>query len=238
MKRKKNKKLELRIYEFLGIKIFRKMAFILMKVLSYPFTIKMSKEQRKSFFNGASNYRMKKGNGLQDLRDFKKMLILNASIHACALLALAPNVIKIISGAFSTMSTTLVVTTIIATIINAYCIMLQRYNWVRINEVLKKHSKRDEKKKELLKETLKKEDELLNEHTYKMVNRQNKEKEITFEELIENADIEQLRNYQKNLALINSYNEICNKYKDSEPYFKDEFVLNEDNGKTIKLKFK
>lgn len=233
MKRKKNKNLELRIYEFLGIKIFRKMAFILMKVLNYPFTIKMSKEQRKNFFNSIINYRMKKGNGLQDLRDFKKMLILNASIHTYALLKLALNVIKIIIGAFSVMSTTLVVTTIIFTIINVYCIMLQRYNWVRINDVLKRHSKTEENKKEILKDELRKEDSLLDEHIYKMTNALKRQKEISFEELLRKADLERLKEYQRHLSHVKN----C-RYYDSEPYVKQYYDAQLKNGKILRLEFK
>lgn len=196
---KKGKNIELKIYELLGVKIFRKMAFGLRDTLAFPLTLKMSKEERKKFlYNTASNYIMKKGNGLQDLRDFKKQLWLNAGIHIWALSLCLPNFLKVIGGTASTFTT---IINLITITINIYCIMLQRYNCVRINEVIKKGIPREEKKKNEIKDELKQVDSLLKEHNYKIVNKRNKEKIITFDELLQNATLEQLREYRDYLKL-------------------------------------
>ena len=76
---KKYKNIELRIYGFLGVKIFRKMAFGLYKLFSFPFTIFMSKEERKEFYRASNNYNMKKGHGLQDLRD---LMVITQHLHS------------------------------------------------------------------------------------------------------------------------------------------------------------
>lgn len=42
---KKNKNLEMKIYELLGVKIFRKMAFALAYILSLPLKLTMTKKE-------------------------------------------------------------------------------------------------------------------------------------------------------------------------------------------------
>ncbi len=80
MKSKKNiKNMEMRIYELLGIKIFRKMAFGFCYILLFPKTLKMSKEERKEFYkefhNFRSNYHLGKVKSLEDVRNFKNICI-------------------------------------------------------------------------------------------------------------------------------------------------------------------
>ena len=201
---KKNKNIEMRIYELLGVKVFRKMAFGLYKILGFPFTIFMSKEERKKFYSTPNNYNMKKGHGIQDLRDFKKMLLLNTCIHIWALSNLIPEFSNIFSSSAS-LSTT--IGTLIAVGINCYCIMLQRYNHIRINQVIKRMEPREEAMKSKLKDELVKEGSLLLEHTYKIVDKKERETSITFEDLIANANIEQLKQYREYLAHFQSVNQ-------------------------------
>ena len=53
---KKDKPTEMRIYELLGIKTFRKMAFVFRDFIWNIFLLKMSKEERKKFlYHNASN---------------------------------------------------------------------------------------------------------------------------------------------------------------------------------------
>lgn len=194
----KKKNIELRIYESLGIKTFRKMLFKLVYILIIPITYKMTREERYSFiYNTPSNYVMKKGYNLQVLRDFKKLLLFNASVHIYSLLASIPNYISIIKGTIPLFDT---IITFLVTTINIYCIMLQRYNQIRINQVIKKYESKEKIKKNELTEELIKEDSLLLDHTYKIVNKNDKEKTITFEELLENATYEQLKQYRKYLS--------------------------------------
>ena len=147
---------------------------------------------------------MKKGHGIQDLRDFKKMLLLNTCIHIWALSNLIPKFPNIFSSSAS-LSTT--IGTIIAVGINCYCIMLQRYNHIRINQVIKRMEPREEAVKSKLKDELVKGDSLLLEHTYKIVDKKGRETSITFEDLIANANIEQLKYYREYLAHFQNVNQ-------------------------------
>lgn len=46
---KKTKNIEMKIYELLGVKVFRKMVFTFRDILLFPLTIKMSKEEKRNF---------------------------------------------------------------------------------------------------------------------------------------------------------------------------------------------
>lgn len=202
---KKNKNIEMRIYELLGVKVFRKMAFGLRDILAFPLTIRMSKEARHNFlYNIASNYNLGKVKSLEDVKKFKKQLFINSGIHVWALSVCLPNFLKAISGTAS-LSTAIINLTCIG--INLYCIMLQRYNGIRINQLIEKMTPRYERQKDAMKEELRKEDSLLLEHTYKIVDKKERETSITFEDLIANANIEQLKQYREYLAHFQSINQ-------------------------------
>ena len=99
---KKEKNIELKIYEWLGIKTFRKIVFKLLYIGVIPFTFRITKEERWNLIhNTPSNYTMKKGNGIQDLKDFKKELFFNTSIHIVPLIYCIPNFLAIIENSAS-----------------------------------------------------------------------------------------------------------------------------------------
>ncbi len=198
---KKKKTIEMQIYELLGVKVFRKMAFALRDTLSFPLTIKMSKEERKNFlYNTASNYNIGKTRNLENIKKFKKELFKNAGIHIFGLLFCLINVLKD-TGIIATID-------LIFLIINNYCIMLQRYNCIRINELIERKTKRQKAK---LKENLIKEDSLLLKHNYKIIDENERETSITFDDLIANANIEQLKRYRAYLAYFKIVNQITEK---------------------------
>lgn len=202
---KKNKNIEMRIYELLGVKVFRKMAFALRDKIWILFTLKMSKEERKEYlYHTASNYNLGKVKSLEDVKKFKKQLFYNAGIHIFGFLVLIPNFIIIIGGTAALSST---IITLIGGGINLYCVMLQRYNCIRINQLIEKMTPRYERQKDVIKEELRKEDSLLLEHTYKIVDKKERETSITFEDLIANANIEQLKQYREYLAHFQSVNQ-------------------------------
>ena len=202
---KKNKNVEMRIYELLGVKTFRKMAFALRDKIWILFTLKMSKEERKEYlYHTASNYNLGEVKSLEDVKKFKKQLFINSGIHVWALSVCLPNFLKVIGGTAS-LSTAIINLTCIG--INLYCIMLQRYNGIRINQLIEKMTPRYERQKDAMKEELRKEDSLLLEHTYKIVDKKERETSITFEDLIANANIEQLKQYREYLAYFQSVNQ-------------------------------
>lgn len=201
---KKKKNIELKIYELLGIQTFKKILFKLIYVTLLPFTFFMTKEERKNvLYNTPSNYIMKKGNGIQDLRDFKKMLFLNAGIHICALLTFIPELLEVL-GNTASLSTTIEILFWIP--INTYCIMLQRYNQIRINQVIETQKARTEAKKRIVKEKII-EEKSLNDCTYQIVNKRGEEKNITFEELFENTTYEQLKQCRYYLSYFKQMNQ-------------------------------
>lgn len=71
---------------------------------------------------------------------------------------------------------------------------------------------RYERQKDTIKEELKLEDSLFEDHTYKIVNKKEKETNISFNDLIANATIEQLiqyREYLKKFSQAIKENEYC-----------------------------
>lgn len=201
---KKNKNIEMKFYELLGIKVFKKMAFFIRDIVTLPLTFKMPKEERKkSLYNTASNYNIGKEKSFENIKKFKKQLFKNAGIHIFALLAFIPSFIKIILGTAS-LSTTIIV--LPAMVMNIYCIMLQRYNCIRINQLIEKMTPRYEKQKDVIKEELIEKDSLLLEHSYKIIDKNEKETSVNFEDLIANASIQELKQYRNYLAYLQIVN--------------------------------
>ncbi len=132
---KKENDIELKIYELLGIKTFKKMAFKLRDFVFLLVNFKMPKEERHKFlYEKPSNYIMKKGKGIQDLQDFKKKLLINAGIHLSSilisigsLLICIPYFLKITDSTASLLTTILKLAFTICylfIVINIYCVML------------------------------------------------------------------------------------------------------------------
>lgn len=233
---KKNKNIEMKFYELLGIKVFKKMAFFVRNIVTLPLTFKMPKEERKkSLYNTASNYNIGKEKSFEDIKKFKKQLFKNAGIHIFALLAFIPSFIKIILGTAS-LSTTIIV--LPAMVMNIYCIMLQRYNCIRINQLIEKMTPRYEKQKDVIKEELIEKDSLLLEHSYKIIDKNEKETSVNFEDLIANASIEELKQYRNYLAYLQivnraiQVNDLC---PDKEEI---DMSMPIEKNKTLKFEFK
>ena len=233
---KKDKSIEMKLYELLGIKVFKKMAFFVRDIVTLPLTFKMPKEERKkSLYNTASNYNIGKAKSLEDIKKFKKQLFKNAGIHIFALLAFIPSFIKIILGTAS-LSTTIIV--LPAMVMNIYCIMLQRYNCIRINQLIEKMTPRYEKQKDAIKEELIEKDSLLLEHTYKIIDKKEKEMKINFEDLIANASIQELKQYRNYLAYLQivnraiQVNDLCHNKEEID------MSMPIEKNKTLKFEFK
>lgn len=189
---KKNKNLEMKIYELLGVKIFRKIVFSLASIISLPKKRKMTKEEWENYNNKTSNYNIGKVKDLEDVKKYKKQTYLNTSIHTFGLFLCMVDLLLGGADAFF----------IIMTLINIYCIMLQRYNIIRLNKVIKKFYPKYEHQKEELKKELIESDKLLKEHTYKIVKetkKEVKEREVTFEELLNNSSLSELKAYRESL---------------------------------------
>ena len=140
MKNKKN--IELKIYECLGIKQFQKCVFALEKVIHF-------KDKGKNINYHIKNYSIDK------LEEFKKFLYFNGVIHVRNSIGLI--VLLILQILF--LNPIVLIYVIPSLIKNIYCVMLQRYNYVRINEVIEIKKKIIENKNLRIAENIKKTNE-------------------------------------------------------------------------------
>ena len=204
---KKINEKELKIYEALGIKQFRKIGFIrrnfITCALVYPFTLPMKRKERykcvdKLYYEQKSNFNLGKITNLDDIKKYKRYPVANAIRYTIDLLTCVPIIIKIIDGRSPLLST---ISTTSAIIINLYCIMLQRYNALRLNRVVEKV--------ELHKETFKAEE--------KKEEVPKEEKKTTFKEVIANSTIEQLKRYRNYLIEYQKQNNSQEESREKEP---------------------
>lgn len=211
---KKNKNIEMRIYELLGVNIFRK--YILFTWEKIAKLIKLD-----------VGYRLDKLN-IEGLNNYKINIILFAIGHSLVIFFIFVQ---------SIISHKALSDNLFSILLNSYCIMTQRYNYVRINQLIEKMTKRYERQKDEIKEELRKEDSLLLEHTYKIVDKKERETSITFDDLIANANIEQLKQYREYLAHFQSINQSI---QENDISVKHQIVVSMpmNNHKTLKLEFK
>lgn len=181
---KNREDIELKLYEKIGIKHFK--SFVLkLRDFSFRYVIKMTEEEIQNSLNSQSNYNIGKINSMEDVVNFKKMLYLNALIHTFAMI---PCLIAFINA------TNLLF--LLLTIINIYCIILQRYNCIRINKLIKKMTPHYERQRNKIKEEIEKEYALLEEHTNEKV-LERTENSITLDEIINNSSIDDLKKYRE-----------------------------------------
>lgn len=197
---KKENNIELKLYELLGVKLFRKMAFVVRDFLVLVFTFWWKKEKRHELLYGKpSNYIIgKDGDILENMKKFKGSLLTNAIIHIICILIAMPSILDIINGIGSTF---LIIQTSLYIILNLYCIMLQRYNHIKINRVIKKLESREVKKKNIIFEEIKK-DYDINKVDYKLYDKKYNGKMITCDDFLQIATLEQLKNYREFLGNI------------------------------------
>lgn len=135
---------EMQFYEAIGIKQFRKMAFGLCKAIWFPLALIRQPKNREAFYQeNIINYYMKKGKDIKKLKDFKKMLLVNAGLHIYSIIDIMKDVPAYVKVGLTKEEIAVLA---IAMGINTYCIMLQRYNQLRINQVIKKHEEIMQKK--------------------------------------------------------------------------------------------
>lgn len=164
----KNQKFEVKIYELLGIKLFKKAVFKLEKIIH-------RKDGKKNI-----NYHIKNSNDMESVDNFKKFLYYNGAIHTKNLIFDIPVIILMIVFRYNLI---LIVPIMLWLIKDIYCIMLQRYNWLKINVFEEKLQVRKNKRIERRVEEIDKEKIKVN----------LEQKEIDKNELV--AELEKMRNY-------------------------------------------
>jgi len=123
--------MEIKFYEIIGVKYFKKfLMWLEAKLIPEP-------EYRK-----VANYNLK-SNNLTAVKQFKKMLILNGTIHfIVGIYTIVCIGINILNERFFSFSS---IVFAICFLLNLYCILLQRYNWLRIAKVLNKKKNMEKK---------------------------------------------------------------------------------------------
>ena len=150
----------------------------------------LKKEQRRELYNNArDNYKIGKVSELKDIKTFKRNLYFNGSIHL--VLALL-NVLIFISP----LSPIMFILNFASFLINTYCVMLQRYNCIRINNMLSRCEPIEKKKQEELQRKLQTDEFIERNINHKILNfKKVTEKEITFEEFLNTASLSQIKEY-------------------------------------------
>lgn len=170
MEKKKGEDLELKIYKVLGVKHFRNLAFKLEKLIHI-------KDKKKNI-----NYHINDCKDLVSIDKFKKYLYYNGFIHVKNLIFGSVGLALMIILNASVVPVIALSTLLLK---DAYCVMLQRYNWIRITRHEEKLKARERKRIDKVKSNIDKEkveEVIIN----NKVNR---------EELI--REIQALRNYLK-----------------------------------------
>lgn len=170
MEKKKGEDLELKIYKALGVKYFRNLAFKLEKLIHI-------KDKKKNI-----NYHINDCKDLVSIDKFKKYLYYNGFIHVKNLIFGSVGLTLMIILNASVVPVIALSTLLLK---DAYCVMLQRYNWIRITRHEEKLKARERKRIDKVKSNIDKEkveEVIIN----NKVNR---------EELI--REIQALRNYLK-----------------------------------------
>ena len=115
------------------------------------------------------------------------------------------------------------------------------YNYIRINEVIKKaniHNNFIYVKKSQLKEEIKKTDSHISEHTYKIKKEKIIEDTITLNEILENLTLQQLREYRDFLGKIKKYNNIFTNCGIEKEALEFNIPTKENNQLSLVLKLK
>lgn len=230
---KKNKNMELQIYELLGVKKFKKMAFALRDFLMLPLTFGMNKNKRRDFlYHTSSNYNIGNIRSFENIRKFKVALYVNSSIHLTLLLINFPIFVELFNGNLSLLISIL---SIASAGINLYCLMLQRYNCIRINQVIHKMSSKYEKKKEKIKEELTKQNSKQKNLSYTIIDKKQNESNISFEDFICKASLKELMHYREYLTLLQGFDKMHDTdtpYFDKNPIY---FDIPMEKKKTLRL---
>lgn len=165
---KKSQKIEMKIYELLGVKQFKKATFILEKIVH-------RKDKGKNI-----NYHIKNSFNIESVKEFKKFLYYNGTIHVKNIIIKS---VFLIVPLILIKNQIMVIVMLLSMIKDTYCVMLQRYNWLKLNDFEEKLIVRENKR------IFKKTEEI----DSKELERQLINKQVNKKELIENLQI--IRNY-------------------------------------------
>lgn len=139
-KKEQHQNFEMNLYKTLGVEVFQKAVFLLEKIIHY-------KDKGKNM-----NYHIK-NNHKENTNEFKKYLFYNGSIHVRNIIVLGCILgIKILFFKNSLIFNSFLLLCLVK---DAYCVILQRYNYLRIEKYLVVKRKHEERKIETKKNKIK-----------------------------------------------------------------------------------
>lgn len=184
-----NETREFEFYEAIGVKKFKK---IILKIFD---SILLKSEEKERIYKYRTNYHIGKVGGLEDIKRYKKWLWFNALIHICCFFSINFSVLELIKNSGSLFN---IIWLLILDIINVYCVILQRYNCIRINRLVKRHEKGYEERKSKIRE------EVINrnndEYVYKLIDKKGREKSINLIDFTSGLNIQELRKIREYLV--------------------------------------
>lgn len=183
-----DKDLEIKLYEKLGVKFFKKIIMLIYKVIIKTICLLKKSQEKDDVIKYQTNYSIGAINSVDDLKRFKKNLYFNSSIHIIALIPCI-TVLFIATSIFTTINA------IICTIINIYCIILQRYNYIRLDNTISKATTLENKQKSTLQESII-EEKLTKDISISILEKSKEEKQISFEEFLNVASVKELKDFQ------------------------------------------
>ncbi len=216
VKKERMRNFEMNVYKSLGIEKFQEAVFLLEKIIHYN-------DKGKN-----TNYHIK-NNHRENTENFKKYLFYNGSIHLRnAIVLICSLSIKII---FFKTSMAFSIFLLLFLTKDIYCIMLQRYNYLRIEKYLNMKAKHDKKRIEAKKVKLEKTDQLTNSKVIsKSVGEIEQQKKLitnfrdylnnTANVYLDNSNIEQLNQLKEFIIMYNSIDSKSEISEKSQVYLK------------------
>jgi hypothetical protein len=228
----KNKKMDIekKIYELLGVKYFKKLVML----IPYSLTRLQNKNEDKSIIyqkvmKRSDNYNIGSVTDIEKIIGFKKYLKSNSYIHVIAEIMLIINLI----GNYLTKTNVSIPNFVFLTILNSYCIMLQRYNYLRLKPIIEIYKE----KKEKIKEEIKEEDSKIKDHYYTYRYEYNeskgKDKNITLDEMINTFSLKELKSLKSYINLVQDNYELYLLVQEN-----NEYPLELEHHKKLNLKLK
>lgn len=185
-----NEKRELKFYEAIGVKKFKK---IILKIFDSILLIGESKER---IYKYRTNYHIGKVGGLENIKRYKKWLWFNALIHISCFFSINFSVLELIKNSGSLFN---IIWLLILDIINVYCVMLQRYNCIRINRLVKKHEKGyEERKSKIREEVISKNNR--HEYVFKVIDKKGQDQDVDLVDFTSGLNIQELRRLREYLV--------------------------------------
>lgn len=166
-------------------------------LLYLPISFLIPKDERlQTYQKIRTNYKIGKVTEANDIKTFKRNLYFNGIVHG---VIGSLNILLF----FCPLNVPFFILNCLSLLLNTYCVILQRYNFIRIDNTLAKCEKLESKKREILQQNLQNDDFITQNLSHSLINiKDNSEREISFEEFLNTATLKQIKEYMEYLKNI------------------------------------